>query len=100
VALSGVTPGDEDAVKAQTQRLEDKQRVNPARAGHLYYPYVGGILLAAGSGEVSAGIAAPLAEKANQPWFPISLLLHKAEPFYHSGGLRDNLAVAILALAA
>ena len=63
VAVAEVSPQHHHAVYPAKERLENKPRVNPPGAHYADVPDVRGILEARDSGEVGAGVRAPVAAK-------------------------------------
>jgi hypothetical protein len=61
VTVAGMTTADQDAVGPTPEGVEDKSRINPTRAHDSDTHHIGGILHSGGSGQISAGITAPVA---------------------------------------
>jgi hypothetical protein len=71
MAVAGVSPGDPYPVRAVSKRRQDKLRADPSRTRDPYHPDIGRILHAADTCKVGRPIAAPVAQKSNNPGFPI-----------------------------
>ena len=63
VAVGRVAAGDDDAVGAALEGLEDEERVDAAGAGQAHDAHVGRHLQAAGAGQVGPGVGAPVADE-------------------------------------
>ena len=68
MTVADVSAGDEDAVGAILESLEDKIGVDPPGAHHPDDAEMGGILEPAHPGEVGGGIGAPVAGKRENFW--------------------------------
>ena len=63
MAVTEVSPGHQDTVTPLLKGLDDKSRVNPAGAHDPHGPQVGWILQPRNTGQVSAGVSAPVAQE-------------------------------------
>ena len=71
MAFAGMSPGDPDTVCAFAQRRQKEFGVHPSRAGDADDPDVGRIFHPADAGKISSAIAAPIAQKSRNFWFPV-----------------------------
>jgi len=69
VAVARMAAADEHSVGAVFQRGEDEAGVNATAAHHADAGDVGRIFHSGRSGEVGAGVAAPVAEQPEDAWF-------------------------------
>ncbi len=69
VAVAGMTAADQHAVGAAPEGVEDKCRIDPTGAHHANAGHIGRIVHARSAGQIGAGIAAPVAEKADNSRF-------------------------------
>jgi hypothetical protein len=86
VAVTGMATGDQYAICTLLERLEDKDRINPAGAGEFKHPHVGRVLHPAGSGQVSPGVGTPGADKGDYFGFKGMFQffrVHKDKTFHH-----------------
>jgi hypothetical protein len=65
VAISGVAPGDKDAVGAAHECLGHKHGIDTTGTGDPNDAQVGGLLETGNAGCICTAIRAPIAEKAN-----------------------------------
>jgi hypothetical protein len=56
MAISRMTTRNQDPVRAFLKRLDDIERIDPARTRHAHYPNIRGILHPADAREVRPGI--------------------------------------------
>ena len=71
MAVTRVSPGYPYAIRAVTEGSEYKFGAHPAGAWNPYDPYIGRVLKAAHTSQVSSPIAAPVAEKGSDLWLPV-----------------------------
>jgi hypothetical protein len=69
VAVGGVATGDDHAVRAALERLDDEEGVDPAGAGEADDPHVWVHLQPARAREVGTGVRAPVAHERRDPRF-------------------------------
>ena len=72
MAVSGVSPGDPDAVRPMPQSGQYEFGAYAAGAWNPYNPDVGRILKAVDSCQVGGAIAAPVAQESRNFWLPVS----------------------------
>ena len=65
VAVPGMAARDQHPVGPLLEGAQDEDRVDAAGAGELHHPHVGGVLQAAGAGQVGAGVGAPGADEGD-----------------------------------
>ena len=75
VAVGRVAAGDDHAVGAALERLEDEERVDAAGAGQADDAHVGRHLQAAGAGQVGAGVGAPVADEGDDSRLEVAAAL-------------------------
>jgi hypothetical protein len=89
MAFAGMSPGDPNAIGAFTQRCQKEFGIHPPRAGNADDPDVGRIFHPADAGKISGAVAAPIAQKSCNFWFPIRhcylLLLDTGFSFLDAG---------------
>ena len=78
VAVARVAAGNQHAVRAVEQRLDDEQRVNAARTGHTDDAQVCGLGGAGHTGRIRTAIRTPVAEKTYNSKFFAVQHWHKA----------------------
>jgi len=71
MAFAGMSPGDPNAIGAFTQRCQKEFGIHPPRAGNADDPDVGRIFHPADAGKIGGAVAAPIAQKSCNSWFPI-----------------------------
>jgi hypothetical protein len=71
MAFTGMSPGDPYAVCAFTQCRQKEFGIHPPCAGDADDPDVGRIFHPADAGKISGAIAAPIAQKSRNFWFPV-----------------------------
>jgi hypothetical protein len=71
MAFAGMSPGDPYTICAFTQRRQKKLGIHPPCAGDADDPDVGRIFHPADAGKISGAIAAPIAQKSRNFWFPV-----------------------------
>ena len=69
VAVARVAAGNQHAVRAVEQRLDNKQRVNAARAGHADDAQVCGLGGTGHASRIRTAVRTPVAEKTNNSQF-------------------------------
>jgi hypothetical protein len=74
MAFAGMSPRYPDAVCAFTQGGQKEFGTHPSGAGDPDHPDIWRILHPADTGQISGTIAAPVAQKSHNFWFPISHL--------------------------
>jgi hypothetical protein len=83
MAFSGMSPGHPDAVCTFTQSGKKEFGTHPPGAGNPDHPDVGRIFHPADAGQVSRAVAAPVAQKSHNFWFPIR---HKNDLLFLDAG--------------
>jgi hypothetical protein len=71
MAFTGMSPGHPDAVCAFAQGSQKEFGTHPTGAGNPDHPDIGWILHPADAGQVGRAIAAPVAQKSHNFWFPV-----------------------------
>ena len=71
MAVTRVSPGYPDAIRAVTEGSEYKFGAHPSGAWNPDDPYIGRVLKATHASQVSGAITAPVAEKGSNLWFPV-----------------------------
>jgi len=71
MAFAGMSPGYPDAVGSFTQGGQKEFGTHSSGAGNPDHPDIGRILHPADAGQVGRAIAAPVAQKSHNFWFPI-----------------------------
>jgi hypothetical protein len=71
MAFSGMSPGHPDAVCSFTQGGKKELGTHPSGAGYPDHPDIGRIFHPADAGQIGRAIAAPVAQKSHNFWFPI-----------------------------
>jgi hypothetical protein len=79
MAFTGMSPGDPDAVCTFPQGGQKEFGTHPAGARYPDNPDIGRILHSADTGKIGSPIAAPVAQKSHNFWFPIGHI--KKSPF-------------------
>jgi len=88
MAISKVSPADQDPVRTALKRPQDVMRRYSARAHYPNYPNVRRVTEATDAGQICCAVSAPVAQKGNDLWLKI-LQFH----FFSSNGkfnLRQN----------
>jgi len=70
MAFTGMSPGNPDAVRTFAQGGQKEFGAHPAGARYPDNPDIGRILHPADPGKVGSPIAAPVAQKSDDFWFP------------------------------
>jgi len=85
VAVARVSPGGQHAVSSVTQRADYEQRVNPTGTRYAHHPDVGRVLDTSDTGQVGAGITAPVAQECYNFGiaFHVSVSLPHLQRFNH-----------------
>ena len=71
MTFSGMSPGDPDAVSTLPNGGQSKRRAQSAGAGDSYHPDIRRIFHPVDARKISSTIAAPVAQKGYDFWFPI-----------------------------
>jgi hypothetical protein len=71
MAFSGMSPGYPDTVSPFAQGRQKEFGTHPAGAGNADHPDIGRIFHPADAGQIGRAIAAPVAQKSHNFWFPI-----------------------------
>jgi len=71
MTFSGMSPGYPDAVSTLPQGCQSKRGAHSAGAGDSYHPDIGRIFHPVDARKISGAIAAPVAQKGYDFWFPI-----------------------------
>jgi len=71
MAFTGMSPGDPNTICTFTQGCQEEFGIHPSCAGDADDPDVGRIYYPADAGKISGAIAAPIAQKSRNFWFPI-----------------------------
>jgi len=65
MTITKMSPGHQYPVAALLKRLDDKYRINPAGTHNPYRSDIGWILQSRNTGQISAGIGTPVAQKCS-----------------------------------
>jgi len=71
MAFTGMSPGNPDAVCTFAQGGQKEFGTHPAGARYPDNPDIGRVFHTADPGQIRGPIAAPVAQKSNNLWFPI-----------------------------